>query len=236
MVDPYYHSIESTSIHFVDWEKTASVIPKCPKCKNGNSQSDRTTYSKKKGTLFPIFGIANQPSWCIVQTYSCDNRGCPCKKIYGNVRDLFLSLPSHAADMYPVDPRYVQGRQHLDLATTTLMDEMMPTYGNGDLIARLVYRAINKSYLRKVENYCTLAIETKSRFPEASSSISGCYVRKDEDYIVRFPPIGDTIRRNYDEAASSCLNRYGISDHDRSAHKGDPICCLQQYICRRPHT
>ena len=63
-------------------------------------------------------------------------------------------------------------------SATDLMDLLMPTYGNGNLVNRLLYNAINRAYVERVENYYSTS--TCTRQEKEGPPI---YVEKDGGYI-----------------------------------------------------
>ena len=137
-LDPHYHSIEGQKILLVDWKVAFPGIElRCP-CSDcdGMLKHDRSNFSKNK-KLFPLFRITGAPSWCIVMQYTC--LACN-KKVNANDGRLLISLPEYVRNAYPVDPKYADSPTatfHIDRDCSALVDELMPTYGNGDMISRM---------------------------------------------------------------------------------------------------
>ena len=57
---------------------------------------------------------------------------------------------------------------HLDRATTLVMDEIMLTYGNGEVISKMLYQTINSVYLKKFQ--CYLRLQPFHFYPHPLSS------------------------------------------------------------------
>ena len=102
----------------------------------------------------------------------------------------------------------------------------MPTYGNGDFCSRLLFNAINRSYIERVENYHSYC---KHKSKEASA-----YVEKDGYYIRNYPPLGDGIRDAYDAACASQFTPWKVSDHDRHTREIQSVSC--RLIFAQDHT
>ena len=102
--NPQCHSIVGQKLLLVDWIKTCVVeeVP-CPDaycC--GTLRNVRSNFSKNK-TLFPIFSLDGAPAWCIVQKMACGK----CKRDFmANDATVLLTLPPHAAQLYPVETKY----------------------------------------------------------------------------------------------------------------------------------
>jgi hypothetical protein len=109
----------------------------------------RSSYSKHK-TLFPIFGLDGPPAWAIVFHYNCP---CCQKPSSVNNGELLTSFLEHVSSKYPVEPKYARGQQHIVKAATDLIEELMVSYTNGDLISKLLYNAINKDYAARIKSY-----------------------------------------------------------------------------------
>ena len=210
-----YHSVVGQKLLVVDWEL---FFPKltlcCPHCNKGKLKRGRSTFSHNN-TIFPIFGLDGPPAWALVQVYRCEG-GCGCTT-HANNGNLLAKLPPFASAAYPVEPKYARGIQHIDKNATSLFDELMLTYGNGDLCARLLYKAINRNYKDKAMSYFSMcdALELKAeKFPE-----------KDGEFLTAYPPQGDTIRAHYNEATSSDWHPWQLSDHDRHILEMQSVSC-----------
>jgi hypothetical protein len=98
----------------------------------------------------------------------------------------------------------------------------MLTYGNGEMCSKLLFNAINQNYLARVTSYFSLAKECKNLSPATAIQP---YITKDGCYIKQYPPSGDTIRDMFDEATSSPLNPWGISDKERYTREIQSVQC-----------
>jgi hypothetical protein len=154
MVNPHYHSIEGQSLFFVHWEAHFPGIKLACPCTSGCQgylKADRTNFSKNK-KLFPLFRLSGPPTWCIVMSYVCTD----CKtRIDGNDGRLLVSLPEYIRNAYPVEPKFASSTSslHLDRDLTHWMEELMLTYGNGDLLSRIIFLNWNKDYVRHLAEY-----------------------------------------------------------------------------------
>jgi hypothetical protein len=93
-------------------------------------------------------------------------------------------VPPFAAASYPVDTKYTFSNTncHLSKPTTDVFDILMVTYGNGELCSKLLYNAMNRAYLQRVEAYYSLIQEEK----KATSTPPSSYVPKDGVYIKQY--------------------------------------------------
>lgn len=216
MLNPHYHSIEGQSLFFVHWEAHFPGIKmKCP-CNGcqGELKADRTNFSKNR-KLFPLFRLSGPTSWCVVMSYACSM----CKvRFDGNNGQLLASLPEYVRNAYPVEPKFADSSSsfHIDRDCSHWMEEIMLTYGNGDLLARIIYSAINKEYLRRLSEY----LSYWQAYRHVSAGDEGrheppIYPKLDGEFITVYPPSGDSLRDLFDQACSSNKTSYGISDHDR---------------------
>ena len=73
--------------------------------------------------------------------YRCRNKDCKVL-MDGNHPLLLASLSLWMRNAYPVDPQYIiPGKQwHLHRDFTDVMGNLMVTYGNGDVLAREIFR------------------------------------------------------------------------------------------------
>ena len=143
---PQYHSIVGQQLLYVDWKRMFNIEVHCPRCPTGVLIIDRTNFSKNK-ILFPIFDIDGPPRWCMVQSMVCS---CCRGRYHANSDSVLRQIPGYARSSYPVEPKYALPKNsHIRRSATQLLDLLMPTYGNGDLCSRLLYNAINRSYLDK---------------------------------------------------------------------------------------
>jgi len=219
-----YHSIVGQKLLHVDWNMYDLEI-KCPHCRNGVLQNDRTNFSKNK-LLFPMFVIDGPPMWAMVMSMTCP---CCRHRVNANASEILCNLPAYARAGYPVESKYALNKNsHLGVSATTVFDLLIPTYGNGDLCSRLLHHAINKSYLERVEDYYSFYRVQKQK--EAPPK----YVENHGYYIRAYPPTGDGIRDAYDSACSSSHTPWGISDHDRHIREIQRVGCKS--IFAQDHT
>jgi hypothetical protein len=203
-VNANYHAVVGQKVLNVDWKFYYPALHlTCPSC-GGELKKDRTNYSHNK-TLFPIFGLEGPPSWAMVMFYHC--QGSCKRRIAANSGDLLCCLPEHIANEYPVDPRYARGNQHIAKQATDVFEEIVLTYTNGELCSRLLYNSINKAYTDKVTSYFSLC-RSLNKKPET-------YPKKNGGYIVKWPPLGGSIRKLYQEAAMSPWIPWKVSDKER---------------------
>ena len=147
-----------------------------------------------------------------------------CKRKFDSNDDaVLLTLPHFAAENYPVETKYAlpNRKSHLERTATEVFDSLILTYGNGELCSRLLYNAINRQYVQSLKKYYSY-LHYHRRSPY---DVFQPFLLKDGEYIRQFPPLGDTIRDMYDEAASSSMNAWGISDHDRNAREIQSLEC-----------
>jgi len=209
MMAPHYHSLVGQQLLYVDWKRMFNIEVNCPRCPTGTLVNDRTNFSKNK-ILFPIFDLDGPPRWCMVMSMVCS---CCRGRYHANCDEVLRQIPGYARTSYPVEPKYAQQKNsHIGTTATQVLDLLMPTYGNGDLCSRLLYNAMNRSYLEKVDNYYSFH---KANYKSTAGIEVEPYVEKDGTYITAYPPTGDSIRDAYDKACSSRNNPWLLSDHDR---------------------
>ena len=212
---PFVHSVAGTKIFLVQWELLNPAIQlQCPRgCCDGVLEHDRTAFSKNK-LLFPIINIDGPPDWVIVMKYKCDSCG---KMFAGNDGAILQDLPLYIRAQYPVYPRYATGRWHLSRPASDLFEELMMTYGNGELASRLFYGMINKHYIWRLEEYLSYHAHHDRTCDE--------YPLKDSEYIRYTLPSGAALRALYEEVSKSPLNYEGISDNDRHTREIQSVDC-----------
>mgnify|MGYP007080245424 CR=1 FL=1 len=214
LMSPTYHAIVGQKLLYVDWPTMYGINVPCPCC-GTVLRNERSNFSKNK-ILFPLFGLEGPPMWCIVRPMSC--RSCKYRGA-ANVGEVLCQLPPHVRAAYPVETKYALGNKnsHLSQSATGVMDLLMPTYGNGELCSQLLYNAINRSYMERVQSYCS--------FYKSSGKEAPVYVEKDGAYCTVYPPLGDGIRTTYDEASSASHTPWKISDHDRHTQEIQSVGC-----------
>jgi hypothetical protein len=100
--------------------------------------------------------------------------------VAANDAGLLVNLPAHVRDIYPVPPRYCNGRTHLHKDLVDIVESLMLTYGNADFIAKHMVGQLGKKYENQVSTY--LSKEPTSSYP------------KEKDWMQkRFPPSGETL-------------------------------------------
>jgi hypothetical protein len=225
-LDAVCHSIEGQELYIVDWELTFPDI-KLRCCQNGctGELSRARTNLSKNNRLFPIFRVDGAPSWCIVQSYKC----IVCHNtINGNDAPLLLSLPEYVRHAYPVDTKYagVGSTFHLMRSASDMLEDLMLTYGNGDLVSKMLRRAIDNDYLHRLQSYLsywrTMRRSIESR-GESCDMATPLYPDKDTDFA-SLPPTGATLRELYDKAGYSDNTPYGISDYIRVTREMQSVC------------
>ena len=224
-MEPHYHSIAGQKLLCVDWKRMYNLEIPCLRCNRGVLKNDRTNFSKNK-ILFPIFMLEGPPQWAMVQSMVCGS----CKwRVDANDRELLATIPPYARQGYPVETKYAVNKNcHLGRSTTDVMDLLMPTHGNGDLISRMLYNAINRAYIERIQHYySSYKLHKKEGIPI-------CYIEKDGQYITNYPPLGDGIRDTYDLAASSKNTPWKLSDHDRHTREIQSVGC--SLIFAQDHT
>jgi len=225
--NPHYHSIVGTKLLYVDWERTHGVRVPCPDGTCGGmlgyydrlKNKTRSNYSKNK-TLFPIFNLDGQPTWCIVMKLQCD---CCSRDFDANEGDVLVNLPDHIANEYPVETNYALANcaSHLSRNTTDVFASLLLTYGNGEMCSRLLYNGLNKSYIRRLKCCYSKAKENQNQNGKKVLE----YIDKDGVYIKTYPPLGDTVRDMFDAAASNNNNPWRISDYERHTREIQSVTC-----------
>jgi len=215
----HYHSIIGTKLLYVDWEKTHGIQVPCPAGCNAVLSNVRTNFSKNK-TLFPIFGWDGCPIWCIVMKLQCPS--CR-RKFYSNEGDALINMPACAANTYPVETNYALGKSlcHLNRHATETFVSIMVICGNGELCSKLLFNTLNRDYIQRIKSYYSMQKEATN----GSTTTTPKCLDKDGEFIRQCPPMGDTIRDLYDDAASSSTNPWRLSDHDRHVREMQSVKC-----------
>ena len=151
-MEPHCHSIFDSKLLNVDWIRMHGLEISCLRCPTGALENDCTNFSKNQ-MLFPIFILEGPPQWAMVQSMTC--RCCPFR-VDANDGELLCSLPACARQAYPVETKYANNKHsHIGRSATDVMDLLMPTYGNGDLCSRLLFNAMNRAYIERIQDYCS---------------------------------------------------------------------------------
>jgi len=224
---PEYHSIVGQKLLYVDWIGMCGLEITCPHCQNGVLLNDRTNFSKNK-ILFPIYVIDGPPMWAMIMSMTCSR----CKhRVNSNAAEVLCTLPACARSAYPVETKHALSKNsHIGVSATTVFDLLMPTHGNGDLCSWLLYHAINRAYLERVEDYYSIHTIKGSAEKEGPSK----YVELHGHYVRAYPPTGDGIRDAYDAACSNSCTPWHLSDHDRHVREIQKVGCSS--IFAQDHT
>lgn len=216
-IHPHYHMIEGQMLLLVCWEVFhPHVVIHCPdECCSGRLKRIRTKWSNDK-SLFPIYQYGGPSIWAMIMIYQCVS----CSTSYkSNSPEVLHSLPFWVRDAYPVDPQYIPSNKnwHLHRSVTDMFGGLMPTYGNGDLIARMIYEGINKSYIRKAADYYSY---NKSRrelqvHPSEKPWNVPPYPTNPTEYCPDRSPTGDEIRDLFEASKDSEYTLSGFSDYER---------------------
>ena len=108
-------------------------------------ERERTNLSKNQ-RLFPIHNLEGAPHWCIVAGYKCAKCKCTC---HANKAALLYTIPEAIWNEYPYNPKYSGFRSTFGftVATSNLMEDLLLTHGNGDIMARLSNKATDDDYV-----------------------------------------------------------------------------------------
>jgi hypothetical protein len=216
--DRLCEEIEGVTICIVNWELNCpGIFLKCFNCEKGEMIHDRYDHRKNK-TLTPILDVSGQHAHAVSMSYACNNCEFGCK---GNDGRLLHKLPHPLQMAYPVDRRYaVNKKLHLSKTTTRVMESMMPTYGNGDFLSRMLLRLGASLYEDREESYYQQSAqnETECAGAEALAPL--------QEWLGTFGLSGQTFFRDlYDEAAASNLTSTGMSDHERREREMQSVGC-----------
>jgi hypothetical protein len=188
-------------------------------------EKTRSNFSKNR-TLFPIFGLDGQPAWAIVPRYDCP---CCNALIHANDGELLASLLDYMACCYPVAPRYAKGKSHVSKTATDVFETLMVTYGNGDLVSRLLYSAINQDFLSRITSYYSIWKHNG----QGKSPLK--FLEKDGEFLVLYPPTGETFRNSYDDAASSTCTIKKTSEKERNMREIQAVKCSRSFAQDHTH-
>ena len=139
---------------------------------------------------------------------------------------LLHSLPYHISEVYPVDPKFAhltmetgystKQQHHIHRSTTDMYDdEGFLTYGNGDLFSRQLFSAINRSYVKKVQNYGSYINWAKDNGWVAKEKVPASYPSYEGDYLTWYPPMGKELRNLFLSASKSLFTPYQYAEHTR---------------------
>lgn len=216
---PFYHSIESHKILWVQWELNYPDINlgcTTDSC-DGTLIHDRTNFSKD-GVLFPIYECGQPHIWAVVMSYCCNKCN---KRVNGNDGELLVQLPSHIRDAYPVHPRYAFGNFHLSKATSESLEHVIVTYGNGEYFSKSLYQRMYSLYVRNTNNYYSQCSYLQKKF-------GNCEIIKYpnfNEFIGVYYPDGAKFRELYEKAQISILTDCGYSEMDRYTREIQSVEC-----------
>jgi len=229
-INPRYHSIEGQELYLVDWKLQFPALTL--RCCNGDCSGElhaiRTNFSKRK-KLFPIFKSDGPPAWCIAPLCSCPICNF---RVKANDARLLMSPPEYIRNEYPVDPKYAGNHSatyHLARHATTLLEDLMLTHGNGDMVARIFKKQIDEDYLIRLRSYLSYWKIYRESNDEDMLVETPLYPDKDTEFITFFPPTGADLRDLFDDASRSTHTPYGVTDVDRATREiqsvGTDKCC-----------
>ena len=226
----YYHSLEGTTLLYVDWKLAfpdQALI--CFNCSRGAQEKqvhlhhDRTNFSHRH-SLFPIWSHSGLPTWCVLMTYECPE----CKTRYqANDCRLLFTLPPHVQAAYPVEPNYAWNRHnfHFHKDFSDELQNQMRTYGNGKVISEKLSQKLLKEYERKLYTFYSLGPTDTigfMSFREWKGSIKA--------------PDDDIIRQYFEEAERSPFRPYGYSNYDRYKREMQGVCINKDESAAFDHT
>jgi hypothetical protein len=212
---PHYAVLEGVTIYIVHWELICpGIILKCPCCENGQMIRDRFN-TTKNGVVTTIFSFYRPASYCISMVYKCNNCNI---SLNGNDGTLLNTLPAYAQYAYPVDAKFATGRSHLASDSSFLLNEIMCTYGNGEMASRLFLQARVKDYEKKMIGYYSRVHQQLNKYYSSSSIIQHMPSFDEYELGPKGPGYGFTgasLRDLYKNSERSALTLYGYSNHNR---------------------
>jgi hypothetical protein len=234
-INEHYHMIEGQKLLHLCWEIHFPNVKLCCTQKNckGTLERFRSNWSDKK-KLFPIFHLSGPPTWAMVMEYRCKDCSATCP---ANDPTLVHSLPIWVRKSYLVDTKYMRPKAtwHLHRELTTHFQTLLPTYGSGDLVARLIYEGINESYVEKNGEYYSyhkFVREVEERLAQPEEEGWFAPVRQEEDQFVcpKYPenpkhwlptrsPTGNEIRDLFRYSATSVHPWSGITEKMRATRE-----------------
>lgn len=222
---PFYHSIEGTSIVFLNWELMAPNIKLCctkEEC-SGCLIRTRSDFSKCQ-KLHPIIHFTGNITWAVIMNYQCNECG---ECVSANNGKLLQSLPSHIRQEYPVDPRFAQDKDfHFLQDFSDWIPELMITDASGDKIAHSVVKKQGSLYQRRLDSYfdwCSYTGVTDALEYPSFHEWSG-----------RYCPAGEHLRDLYNSTVRSPLTICGIADFERCTREIQSVTC--KTIMSQDHT
>ena len=231
-LDPIYHSIVGQELLIVDWEwLDPEFRVQCPWCASF-MRKNRSNFSHNK-LLFPLFDLQGPTSWAIVQTYKCPT--CNNRTWDANDGELMCKMPPHLASKYPVETKYARGNSHIKRGATRVMQQLMVTYGNGDLFSRLLFDNLKELHVDATENYYSYCESYEQAHPNDDKFEPGEYPEVYGEWITKFPPLGGTIRKLYDDGCNSKWNHYEMADGNRRKRELMSETCEKMFVYDHTH-
>lgn len=93
--------------------------------------------------------------------------------------------------------------------------ELMLTYGNGDLISKMIYTKLHRDYTSKLSEYLADWAGYQAASNDADRLKTPPYPNFNNEWITHYPPAGDGIRDLFEDTCHSRCTPYGVRDHDR---------------------
>lgn len=160
--------LEGRKLYLLRWEEMYSnkVNLTCAKCATGDLISTIYDY-RSHGCITPIIDLDGTTTYAVSMMYQCNNPTCgkTCKTNDGR---MYHQLPSHIHQCYLVDPTYDVGNLvHLSKTTTRLMDILIITHGNGDLVSRVIHKLQGQQYEDFNALFYSQTVHTKYAVTEA---------------------------------------------------------------------
>ena len=202
---PYYHALEGSEIFILDWRAMfPSINLPCPYCRSGTLKNYRSNMPHGQ-TLFPVYQANGTVMWGEVMKYRCQGGKCKQNIVTANDSRLLISLPAHVRQCYPVDPHWAHGAFHFSKDLSDDLDSLMKTYANGEFFSKNLLHKAARQYVRVLESYLSKCSRGKAQ----------PWTLDFKDWIGRFPPSGDSIRKYYMAAENCSAKPYGYSNVER---------------------
>jgi hypothetical protein len=145
-------------------------------------------------------------------------------------------MPPHLASKYPVETKYARGNSHIKRGATRVMQQLMVTYGNGDLFSRLLFDNLKELHVDATENYYSYCESYEQAHPNDDKFEPGEYPEVYGEWITKFPPLGGTIRKLYDDRCNSNWNHYKMANGNRQKRELMSETCEKMFVYDRTHT
>ena len=190
------------------------VVIHCPECKDGVMIHDRFDF-KTGGVATPIVSLSGTTNYAISMKYQCKKCQCTSK---ANNGALYHQFPFQYRKSYPVDAAWAgSNTMHYDETTTRIIENLMPTNGNGNQISRMVHQMRAMKFEDFEESYFTQAKETKTKITEPPPPF--------QEWISSHGWTGQQVRTQYTKAAKSKLNSTGVSRNMNNNRQIQSVGC-----------